>query len=119
VTSSLRRIYQDEDLEPIEPTLGLGDKLHVSIYHDESICRSNELRCRVWVRNGKMPLRKKGEGCAIHISDFIGEQTGRLVLNEAQCRTNSQLPAGEQLTTTDAREIIYPGKNSDGWWNME
>ncbi|KIJ30893.1 hypothetical protein M422DRAFT_267500 [Sphaerobolus stellatus SS14] len=66
-----------------------------------------------------MPLRKKGDGRAIHVSDFIVEQTGRLVLNEEQRNFNDNLPVNERLPTTDAREIIYPGKNYDGWWNME
>ncbi|KIJ25471.1 hypothetical protein M422DRAFT_273562, partial [Sphaerobolus stellatus SS14] len=115
----LRRTYCDEDLEPIEPTLGCGEKLHVPIFHDESTCHANQQRRRVWVREGKMPLRKKGDRHAIHISDFIVEQTGRLVLNEKQRKFNDNLPVNERLPTTDAREIIYPGKNYDGWWNME
>ena len=119
ISFRLRRIYRDEDLEPIEPLLKPGEKLHVPIYHDESICCSNELRRRVWVQEGKMPPRKKGEGRAIHISDFIVEQTGRLSLNEEQCAFNETLPPSQRLTVTDVREIIYPGKNSDGWWNME
>ena len=118
-TFSLRRVYQEEDLEPVEPNLPPGEKLHVPVFHDESICRSNELRRRVWVQNGKMPLRKKGEGRSIHISEFIVEETGRIAVNEEQCQINSGLPPAQRLVTTDAREIIYPGKNSDGWWNME
>jgi len=117
--ASLRWIYRDEDLEPVEPVLKPGEKLHVPVYHDESTCHSNELRCRVWVQNGKMPLRKKGEGRAIHISDFIVEQAGRIALNEEQQQFNAQLPTDQRLTTTDAPEVIYLGKNSDGWWNME
>ncbi|KAF8578546.1 hypothetical protein K439DRAFT_1648756 [Ramaria rubella] len=101
------------------PTLGPGDRLHVPVYHDESICQSNELQRRVWVQNGRMPLRKKGEGCAIHISDFIVEHTGRIVLNEEQRQINDKLPLHLRLQHMDAWEIIYPGKNNDGWWNME
>ncbi|KAF8587728.1 hypothetical protein K439DRAFT_1652205 [Ramaria rubella] len=117
--ASLRQTYTDEALEPIEPTLGPGDRLHVPVYHDESICRSNALWRRVWVRNGRMPLRKKGEGHAIHISDFVVEHTGRIVLNEEQRQINNKLPPHLQLQHMDAQEIIYPGKNNDGWWNME
>ena len=66
-----------------------------------------------------MPLRKKGEGHAIHISDFIVEQTGRIALSERLQQENTDLPVEQHLTHTDAHEIIYPGKNNDGWWNME
>lgn len=66
-----------------------------------------------------MPLRKKGQGRAIHVSDFIVEHTGRLALTEEQIQKNATLPAEHQLTFTDAREIIYPGKNYDGFWTNE
>ncbi|KIJ27974.1 hypothetical protein M422DRAFT_270825 [Sphaerobolus stellatus SS14] len=115
----LRCIYRDEELEPIEPSLPPGEKLHIPVYHNESICHSNELWHQVWVREGRMPLRKKGEGCTIHILGFIIEQTGCIALNKEQLQLNNQLPPGQKLEFTDAREIMYPGKNSDGWWNME
>ena len=115
----LRHTYADDTLVPIEPDLCTGEKLHVPIPHDESIFHSNDLRHRVWVREGKMPLCKKGQGQAIHVSDFIVEQTGRLKLSEEQLHENGMLPQAEQLTCTDAREIIYPGKNHEGWWNTE
>ncbi|KIJ25047.1 hypothetical protein M422DRAFT_274056 [Sphaerobolus stellatus SS14] len=88
---------QDEDLEPIEPSLPPGEKLHIPVYHDE----------------------KKREGHAIHISDFIIEQTGCITLNEEQLQFNNQLLPGQKLEFTDAQEIMYPSKNSDGWCNME
>ncbi|KAF8581939.1 hypothetical protein K439DRAFT_1647755 [Ramaria rubella] len=116
---NLCQTYTDEALEPIEPTLGPVDRLHVPVYHDESICQSNELWRRVWVQNGRMLLRKKGEGHAIHISDFIVEHTGRIVLNEEQRQIDDKLPLHLRLQHMDAQEIIYPGKNNDGWWNME
>ncbi|KAG2743881.1 hypothetical protein P692DRAFT_201722673 [Suillus brevipes Sb2] len=114
-----RRTYRDEDLEPVEPTLGHGEKLHVPVMHNESIFCANELRRRVYVTKGKMPLRKKGQGRAIHVSDFIVEQTGRLTLSEEQLHRNATLPDGQRLSCTDSREIIYPGKNHDGFWTND
>jgi len=87
--------------------------------HDESIFHANDLRRHVYVRDGKMPLCKKGQGRAIHISDFIVEQTGRLTLSPTQIEENSQLPVGERLEITDAWKIIYPGKNHDGFWTND
>lgn len=84
-------MLRDDSLEPIEPQLGPGEQLHVPIMHDESIVRANELRRRVYVRDGKMPLRKKGQGRAVHISDFIVEQTGRLALSESEIKENASL----------------------------
>jgi len=85
----LRVTFDDETLEPIQPALKPSEKKHVPIHHDESIFRSNELQQRVWVTDGKMPLRKKGQGKAIHVSDFITEETGRLSLSQEQVREAS------------------------------
>ena len=81
---SHRTNFDDNTLEPIQPTLKPGEKKHIPVHHDESIFRSNELQQRVWVKDGKMPLRKKGQGKAIHVSDFITEETGRLSLSQEQ-----------------------------------
>lgn len=114
-----RVTYTDDTLEPVEPKLAPGERRRRPLFHDETIVSTNDLRRRVWVRDGKMPLRKKGQGRAIHISDFIAEETGRLRLSEDQLTANSALPPCERLKCVDAREIMYPGKNHEGWWNME
>ncbi|KAH8096948.1 hypothetical protein BXZ70DRAFT_1000956 [Cristinia sonorae] len=114
-----RTVYRDEDLESVPPTLQAGEQEHIPISQDESIFHANDLQRHLWVMNGKMPLRKKGAGRAIHISDFIVEGTGRLRLTSEQIEAQQQLPKPIQLPVFDAREIIYPGKNYDGWWTAE
>lgn len=79
-----RTTFNDETLEPIQPILKPGEKKHIPVHHDESIFRSNELRQRIWVKDGKMPLGRKGQGKAIYVSDFITEETGRLSLLQEQ-----------------------------------
>jgi hypothetical protein len=64
-----------------------------------------------------MPLRKKNPGRAIHNSGFIVEQFGRLALSPSQIEEQNKLPESEHLPCYDSREIIYPGRNGDGWWN--
>jgi len=66
-----------------------------------------------------MPLQKKGQGRAIHVSDFIVEQTARLALSGDQICENSNMPVQDRLKCTDARRIIYPGKNHDGFWTND
>ena len=63
-----------------------------------------------WIRlrDSEQPLRKKGRGRLIHISDFINEIDGRLVLKDA----NGNI-------IRDAQKIIYPGSNGDPWWDTE
>jgi hypothetical protein len=68
---------------------------------------------------GEAALMKEGTRCAIHVSDFIIEHTGRLCLSPEQLEHQQSIPACEHLVNTDAREIMYPGKNYDGWWNAE
>ena len=65
----LRNMYSDKDLEIIQPTInpGTGERKHIPVHHNESIFRSNELQQRVWVMGGKILLRKKGQGKAIHV----------------------------------------------------
>ncbi|KAI0244991.1 hypothetical protein BJV78DRAFT_1277581 [Lactifluus subvellereus] len=114
--------YDDVTLESIDPILGPGEKLHILVDHDESVIRPNELRRRVYIKggkNGKMPLRKKGLRKAIHVSGWIVEETGTLSLSDEQRDADLKLPPEERLPTHNAHEIIYPGKNADGWWNCE
>lgn len=53
-------------------------------------------------------LQKKGRGHLIHVSDFINEASGRLILTDEN---------GDVVE--DARKIIYPGSNGDPWWDTE
>jgi hypothetical protein len=53
-------MYNNKDLEIIQPTLNPTGQKHIPIHHDKSIFRSNELQQKVWVTDGKMLLRKKG-----------------------------------------------------------
>ena len=75
--------YDDTTLDII-PSLPVNQQKHVPIHHDESIFWPNKLLQKVWTKNGKMPLRKKGQGKAIHVSDFITEESGWLSLSEQQ-----------------------------------
>ncbi len=61
-----------------------GDQIHILVTHDETTFHSNDGRSSGWAPDHEQPLRKKGQGRAIHISDFICETIGRLQLNEEQ-----------------------------------
>ena len=52
--------------------------------------------------NEEQPLQKKGRGCLIHVSDFINEEDGCLILKDEH---------GNIIQ--DACKIIYPGLNGD------
>jgi hypothetical protein len=101
--------YYDETLEPIPPILAPGEKEHVLIPQDE---------CTISTNNHQQPLKKKGNGRGVHISDRICETTGRLTLSPEQIAQQSQLPPEAQLKAMDGRKIIYPGKNYNAWWDL-
>lgn len=53
-------------------------------------------------------LQKKGRGRLIHISDWVEEVNGRLVVRNA-----------EGAVIKEARTIIYPGSNGDPYWDCQ
>ena len=112
---SLMYKYDNVTLEPIPPTLGPGEQLHILVPHDEAIFHSNEQRRWMQMLRDQQPLRKKGNGRAIHVSDFCIETTGRLALTDKEIKS---LPPNHTLRVTNAHKIIYPGKNHDMWWNF-
>ena len=96
----------------VEPDLLLNNHKTVFIYHDESTVHAKERPKTSWILPGCNELRSKSLGCLIHISDFILESTGRLVLSD-------KLQEIHQLVSTDAATVIYPGSQGDPWCNMQ
>ena len=64
------------------------------------------LECKFRLREGEQPLHKKSQGRLIHVSDFINEEDGQLVLLDE----NGKI-------VCDARKIIYLGSQGDPWWD--
>jgi hypothetical protein len=89
--------------EPIE-----GQRPIIIQYHGESCFHANDDAQNLWLRASEQPLRKKGRSRLIHVSDFINEEDGRLVLLDADGKI-----------IEDARVIIYPGSNGDPWWDTK
>lgn len=113
--------YDDKTQEAVPPNLEANEREHILIYQDESIFHVNDLRRSLWLAEGQMPIRQKGNGRAIMVSDFICEKTktGRLALSTKELNEQQRLPQQQQLQHTDARKIIYPGKGHDDWWDMK
>ena len=77
-------------------------------YHDKSCFHTNDKARSLWLQEGEQPLWKKSQVRLIHISDFINEKDGHLVLLDKD---------GNILC--DAQKIIYFGSNGDPWWDTE
>ena len=57
-------------------------------------------------RKGEQKLMKKGRGQIIHVSDFVKEENGQLII------------CGEDGSVVkDAHCITYPGAQGDPWWD--
>ena len=106
-------------MEPIPPILAPGKREHVLVPQDECIVNVNEGPRRRWLKGDQQPLKKKGNGRAIHICGWVCETTGHLRLSDEQVAAQSELPEAQRLKVTDSRKIIYPGKNHDGWWDLK
>lgn len=110
--------YADKTLNRIPPMLNPGEKEHVLIMQDESIFHSNEYRRRLWLAQDQQPIRKKGHGQVVHVSDFISETIGRLKLSDDQIIDQLKLPDEQRLPAFEARKITHPGKGFDAWWDL-
>ena len=93
-------IFRDDG--EILPQLDEGCEEIVLIVHDECIFYANEGRKCVWFEDGKPPLKTKGQGRTIMVSEFLCACHGRLCFGEKE-----------------ARRIIYPGANHDGYWDND
>ncbi|PKK56901.1 hypothetical protein RhiirC2_799081, partial [Rhizophagus irregularis] len=94
----------------INPELMDGERLHIFVTHDETTFQSNDGQKSGWRPKNEQPLRKKGQDRSIHVSDFLTDTIGRLKLNEDDI---------DDTIPHEARVIINPGKNFDGWWNID
>ena len=65
--------YDNVTLNRCLPVLRPGDKEHVLVMQDESIFHTNESRRHAWLAQDQQLIRLKGNGRAIHVSDFISE----------------------------------------------
>jgi hypothetical protein len=110
--------YDDVTLDRCLPVPRPGDKEHVLVMQDESIFHTNESRWHAWLAQDQQPIRLKGNGHAIHVSDFISETIGRLKLLDDQIADQLNHPKGHCLPTFEARKVTYPGKGFDPWWDL-
>ncbi|EJD54935.1 hypothetical protein AURDEDRAFT_155172 [Auricularia subglabra TFB-10046 SS5] len=109
------RKYDNKTQEPLELTLKPGEKELVVIFHDESSFHANDQQQSLWLKKDQQVLRSKSRGRIVHVSDFIVEETGRLVLNDAQKAAQAKLPTSERLPVDNAikiRKLLFPDKQA-------
>ena len=116
---------EDRTFKRVEPELGPGEKRIIPLFQDESSFHASEYKSNIWLvhsfclmvlflcvgrgrlRNDEQMLMKKGCGQIIHVSDFVEEENGRLIVRNQ-----------DGTIVRDARCITYPGANGDAWWDL-
>jgi len=58
------------------PEIQEGQRRIITQYHDECCFHANDEARSLWLQEGEQPLRRKGCGRLIHVSDFINEEDG-------------------------------------------
>ena len=74
------------------PTLKPGEKIHYPIYHDETCVHANDQSNFVWIKEDEQPLHNKSCGHIVHVSDFIIEHSGHVVLSDDEIMEQMKLP---------------------------
>lgn len=97
----------------IPPTLQPGEKIHYPIFHDECCVHANGQCAYVWAREGEQPLRDKSRGCIVHISNFVIEHSGRLVLWEFEREAQDKLPQQPEPPAPPTTDVISEDLISD------
>jgi len=64
------------ELKKIMPELEEGTRRIIIQYHDECCFHAYDEARNLWLRPGEQPLRKKGQGRLIHVSNFVNEEDG-------------------------------------------
>jgi hypothetical protein len=93
------------------PTLKPEEKERHVIAHAEACFYANDLSRTEWVTHGKQPLRQKGRGRIVHVSDFIIERSGRLLLTESERNAQMQLPCAPTIAPS-LLEPLFDGQGT-------
>lgn len=99
---SFMTAFGEED-EVIEPVLAdPSQQKLVLVTHDECTFYANDGKKDMWLLDGDNPLRKKGPGASIMVSEF-------------QCPCHGTM----RIQSWTSRRTICAGANRDGYWKSE
>ena len=92
-----------------------GEK-HIVWFHDESAYNTTEDTPTLWGEKGKLPIKPKGRGSSIMVSEFIEEKDGFLALTDEQYDFEVNTSQGFEKS---ALEILEIGEQREGYWNSD
>lgn len=106
-------VWWDNDGNIQIPIVPEGERPHVLIMHDESTFNANDGKRFLWVEDNKQPLRPKGRGKGIMVSDFL-TAGGQL---QVPPTISDELLESEGLPRRFASEYLEYSK--DNYWTGE
>ena len=99
-----------------ECSFGPQCKDAILFFHDESIFHSNDDQSWMWGEKDKQPIKQKGLGHGIMVSDFVDEYNGLLTLTDVEFqRGKLQYPNLKQAACV----LLKYGAESEGYWNSD
>ena len=93
-----------------------GEK-HIVWFHDESAYNTTEDTSTMWGEKGKLPIKPKGRGSSIMVSEFIEEKDGYLALSDEQYEL--EVDNADEDVDKSACVIFEIGGQRDGYWNSD
>ena len=93
-----------------------GEK-HIVWFHDESAYNTTEDTPMLWGEKGKLPIKAKGRGSSIMVSEFIEEKDGYLALSDEQYEF--EVGNTSQDVEKSALAILEIGEQREGYWNSD
>ena len=108
-------MYHDDTLEPLQNLAIESGKQrqYILVTHDESCFHANDGGTYGWAPKGEQPLRKKGPGMGIMVSEFLLDTVGRLAISKETYQA-----IDNPLFPREACEIFEYGHNN-GYWTSE
>ena len=86
-------------------------------WHDESAYNTSEDTPILWGEKGKLPIKPKGKGSSIMISEFIEEKDGYLALSDEQYEF--EVTNTDQDIEKSALAVLEIGEHREGYWNSD
>ena len=83
-------------------------------FHDESAYNTTEDTPMLWGEKGKLPIKPKGKGSSIMVSEFIEEKDGYLALSDEQYEFEVTNSGGG--IKKSALALLEIGENREGYW---
>ena len=86
-------------------------------WHDESAYNTSEDTPILWGEKGKLPIKPKGKGSSIMVSEFIEEKDGYLALSDDQYEF--EVTNTDQDIEKSALAVLEIGEHREGYWNSD